>query len=72
MPLSDNIERKMFHLNQNQYTRILLCLNIQKYFNVIIGLSLKVMWQCCLKNKMLTLKKQQQNIGTLKQVFESF
>ena len=28
------------------------CLNPRRYFNAIMSLSLKVMWQSCLKNKM--------------------
>ena len=38
------------HLCWNQSIRRVVCLNTPSYFNVVMGLSLKVKWQSCLKN----------------------
>ena len=35
-------------------------LNIPRYFNVIMAVSLKVRWQSCLKNTMLIFEERQQ------------
>ena len=44
------------------------CLNAQRYINAIMGLSLKVNWQGCLKNTKLTFEGQQKNLSTLTQL----
>ena len=41
------------------------CLNIPKYFHVIMGLSLKMKWQSCLKNTMLMFEERQRKISIL-------
>ena len=53
------------HLCWRIYIKRLVGLNAKKYFNVIMILSLKTMWQTSLKNTMLTFEKQLQNISTL-------
>ena len=46
-----------FHLCWKQYIRRVVCLNTQRYSNTIIGLILKVIWQSCLKNTVLTFEE---------------
>ena len=41
------------------YKKREVCFNTQRYFIVIMGLSLKVTWQSYLKNKMLIFEEQQ-------------
>ena len=40
-------------------------LNIPRYFNVIMAVSLKVRWQSCLKNTMLIFEERQQKTSIL-------
>ena len=49
----------------------LVCLNTQSYFIVIIGLSLNVIWQSCLKNTMLIFEDQLQNTSIPTKFFGS-
>lgn len=42
-----------------EYIRRVVCLNNQRCFNVVMGLSLKVMWKSCLKGTILTFGEQQ-------------
>ena len=42
------------HLSWKQCINRVVCLNMKSYFNVIMSLRLKAMWQSCLRNAMLT------------------
>ena len=53
------------HLCWKQYIKTLVCLNTQRY--VITRLSSEVMWQCFLRNIMLTFEQQRENTSTIKQ-----
>ena len=49
------------HLCWKQSKRRVAYLSTQKYFTVIMDLSLQMKWQSCLKNTMLIFEEQQQN-----------
>ena len=57
-------KQKGLNLCWKQCIKKVVCLNTQRYFNVIIDLSLKVMSQKCLKNTII-FEEQQQNTSKL-------
>ena len=59
-PLDLKNEAKL-HLCWKQSIKRVACLNISRYFIVIMGLSLEMMWQSWLKNTMLIFEGQQRN-----------
>ena len=58
-------KKKSLHLCWKQSIKSVACLNIQRHFNVIMGLSLKMKWQSCLKNTMLIFEERQRNTSIL-------
>ena len=59
-PLESKNQVKLY-LYWKQSIKRVACSNILRYFNVIMGLSLKMKWQNYLKNTTLILEEQQQN-----------
>ena len=63
-PLGPKNQAKLNLCWKQSITKV-ACLNIPRYFNVIMGLNLKIKWQSCLKNIMLISKKRQRNTRIL-------
>ena len=59
------IRQVRLHLYWKHNTERMVCLNNHWYSNLIMGLSLKLIWKSCLRNAMLIFKEQQQNTSLL-------
>ena len=62
-PLTTKKSSEVAFVLQAIYRRV-VCSNILRRFNAIMGQNLKMKWKSCLKNTMLRFEEQQQNIST--------